>query len=125
MPLSKEALVFLSDEELLDLIIEECAELIYVASKAKRFGLEDINPTKPDAGSNVYEIALEHAQLSNLVTCLAARFGLAMTTCWTKCSAARERKKRAASVTPPLRQLLPTRSVGAMRARTTPIVGQA
>ena len=75
MPLSKEALVFLSDEELLDLIIEECAELIYVASKAKRFGLEDINPTKPDAGSNVYEIALEHAQLSNLVTCLAARFG--------------------------------------------------
>ena len=81
MPISRAALVFLDDDTLLDLIIQECAELIYVASKAKRFGLEDVNPNKPDAESNVCEIALENAQLVNSLRALLRVSASTRTTC--------------------------------------------
>ncbi len=76
MPLTKHALVFVSDDALLDLTIAECAELLDLARSAKRLGLEVVDPTKADAQSNITEIALQNAQLFRLVTCLAARFGV-------------------------------------------------
>lgn len=76
MPLTMDAIRALDAGQLLDLIIEEAAELIYVASKAKRFGPLNVHPDRPDAETNIMEIALEDAQLGNLVRVLAARFGI-------------------------------------------------
>ena len=34
-------------EHLLDILIEECAEVIHRATKAKRFGMDEIQPEQP------------------------------------------------------------------------------
>lgn len=76
MPLTEQAIRDLDAGQVLDLIIEEAAELIYVASKAKRFGPLHVHPDRPGAETNIRELAMEEVQLSSLVRIFAARFGI-------------------------------------------------
>lgn len=45
-------------DHLLDILIEECAEVIQRATKAKRFGLEEVQPEQPLTNNQriVYEL---------------------------------------------------------------------
>jgi hypothetical protein len=76
MPLTKETLRTLADDELLDLAIEEASEIIKAAIKAKRFGLPDRHPFKPNADSNVIDLALENVQIGNIIRILTARYDI-------------------------------------------------
>jgi len=51
------------EEHLLDILIEECAEVIQRATKAKRFGLTEIQPEQPL--TNIQRIVYE---LNDLMT---------------------------------------------------------
>jgi hypothetical protein len=73
MPLTSDAIRQLSDAEVLDLIIEEAAELIHAASKAKRFGSNGRHP-KGGPPNNMALIA-EAVQLNDLCRNYCARQG--------------------------------------------------
>lgn len=76
MPLTKETLRTLTDDELLNLAIEEASEIIKAALKAKRFGLSDRHPFKSGADTNIMKLALENVQVGNIVRILGARYGI-------------------------------------------------
>lgn len=59
--------------EILDIFIEECAECIQNASKVKRFGEHDMNPTDPDypnGEDNAKKLFREIADLKAMMTLL-------------------------------------------------------
>lgn len=76
MPLTIQAIRALTIEQLLEAIIEEAVEIVYAASKARRYGLESKHPNKPDAKTNLMEVCLENVQIGNLIRELGARRGL-------------------------------------------------
>ena len=73
MPLTRDAIDQLSDAEVLDLIIEEAAELIHAASKAKRFGSKGNHPK--GGPFNFETLIMEAVQLNDLCRVYCARQG--------------------------------------------------
>lgn len=57
--------------ELLTILMEECAEVIQRASKAKRFGLAEVQPGQPY--TNSYRLALEIGDIFAVVDALEKR----------------------------------------------------
>ena len=95
MPLTKEALEKLSDADLLDRIIEEAAEVIHAAMKAKRFGPRDRDTRNPDSLENIVVLSLENVQVGDAVRTYGARYDVnyAMA-CDTNAAMAREQERR-------------------------------
>jgi NTP pyrophosphatase (non-canonical NTP hydrolase) len=56
--------------ELLGILQEECAEIIQIISKIRRFGINSFNPGDPDAGTNFELLNLETADALALVEML-------------------------------------------------------
>lgn len=52
-----------AQEERLDLLVEECSEIIKAACKVKRFGYDSINPYAPQDGTNLNQLQLEMGDL--------------------------------------------------------------
>ena len=60
-------------QEALDLVQEECAEVIQIISKIRRFGLESYNPYDPDRKRNRTLLNEELGDLAALIRYLAER----------------------------------------------------
>lgn len=73
MPLTQDAIRQLSDAEVIDLIIEEAAELIHAASKAKRFGSAGKSPMTGEP--NFKALIAEAVQLNDLCRVYCSRQG--------------------------------------------------
>ncbi len=58
------------ETEALDILQEECAELIQAASKIKRFGIKSSNPELLDAKSNRYNLIQEMGDVLALIDIL-------------------------------------------------------
>ena len=61
----------LTDQELLDRLQEECAEVIQEVSKVRRFGLDDSHPKYK--GSNRERLTAECSQVWNIISILDDR----------------------------------------------------
>lgn len=61
-----------AQEERLDLLIEECSEVIKAASKIKRFGYQSTNPYAPQDGTNLNQLQLEMGDLDAIYELLIA-----------------------------------------------------
>ena len=53
--------------ELLGVLQEECAELIQIISKIRRFGINSYNPGNPDEGTNFELLNLETGDVLSLI----------------------------------------------------------
>lgn len=82
MALSDEELLRKTDKELLDLLIEECAELIQAAVKAKRFGCYRMWPGYNGDRCNADAIIREGLQVNDTLraycAALSVRYGDAL-----------------------------------------------
>jgi hypothetical protein len=65
-----------SADQLLDLIIEEAAEVIHAASKAKRFGHRGSHPSYNNGRSNADGIAREMRQLDQTFRIYCGKVGM-------------------------------------------------
>jgi hypothetical protein len=75
MPLTMDAIQALSKDEMLALIMEEAAELIHAASKARRFGCKDSHPTYNGGAPNFHAVIREAVELNNLCRAYCAAHG--------------------------------------------------
>ncbi len=76
MALTDKELLALSPDQLLDLIIEECAEVIHAASKVKRFGPLRTYPGYNDGRSNADAVIREALQVNDTLRAYCARMGI-------------------------------------------------
>lgn len=75
MPLTMDAIRKLSKDQTLALIMEEAAELIHAASKARRFGDRGSHPTYNDGTPNFEAVIREAVELNNLCRSYCAAMG--------------------------------------------------
>lgn len=66
----------LTTEQLLDLIIEEAAEVIHAASKCKRFGDRGSHPSYNEGRTNADALAREHEQLRQIFRVYCGAVGM-------------------------------------------------
>jgi hypothetical protein len=76
MPLSDKELLQKTQDELLDLIIEECAETIQAATKAKRFGPMRSWPGYNGDRCNADAVIREAHQVNDTLRAYCARLGV-------------------------------------------------
>ena len=76
MALTDEQLLNHTPTQLLDLLIEECAETIQAATKAKRFQLLGSYPTYNEGRSNADAVIREALQVSDTLRAFCARMGV-------------------------------------------------
>jgi len=75
MPLTMDAIRRLNTDQMLALVMEEAAELIHAASKARRFGDRDGHPTYNDGAPNFEAVIREAVELNNLCRSYCAAMG--------------------------------------------------
>ena len=75
MPLTMETIRGLSSDECLALIMEEAAELIHAASKARRFGDRGSHVSYNDGAPNCEAVIREAVELNNLCRAYCAAMG--------------------------------------------------
>lgn len=75
MPLTMERILELSQDEQLALIMEEAAELIHAASKARRFGALGSHPSYNGGAPNYHAVIRESVELNNLCRAYCASNG--------------------------------------------------
>lgn len=61
---------FSDDIQNLDILQEECAELIKIVSKTKRWGTESYNPMDPDGTSNRDRMVQEIGDVLAMIDCI-------------------------------------------------------
>ena len=76
MPLSDKELLAKTQDELLDLLIEECAEVIQAATKAKRFGPMQSWPGRNGERCNADAVIREGLQVNDTLRAYCARLGV-------------------------------------------------
>lgn len=76
MALTDEQLRQHTADQLLDLIIEEAAEVIHAASKAKRFGAKGSHPSYNGGRSNADGVAREMRQLDQTFRIYCGKVGM-------------------------------------------------
>lgn len=62
-----------AEAELLDMLAEECAEVIVAVSKIKRHGFENFNPDDPEAGTNRDQLLSELIDVEAVKQMITAR----------------------------------------------------
>lgn len=75
MPLTMDTIRSLSTDEVLALIVEEAAELIHAASKARRFGDGGSHPSYNNGALNYHAVIREAVELNNLCRAYCAAKG--------------------------------------------------
>jgi hypothetical protein len=75
MPLTMDTIRALKNDEVLALIMEEAAELIHAASKARRFGDLGSHPTYNNGELNFHGVIREAVELNNLCRSYCAANG--------------------------------------------------
>lgn len=75
MPLTMDVIRSMGNDEVLALIMEEAAELIHAASKARRFGDTGSHPTYNDGELNFHAVIREAVELNNLCRSYCAANG--------------------------------------------------
>lgn len=73
MPLTMDTIHSMSSDEVLALIMEEAAELIHAASKARRFGDKGFHPSYNDGDLNCNAVIREAVELNNLCRAYCAK----------------------------------------------------
>lgn len=76
MPLTDKELLEKTQDELLDLLIEECAEVIQAATKAKRFGSNRCWPGYNGDRCNADAVIREAHQVNDTLRAYCARLGV-------------------------------------------------